>query len=74
MKEQIVDLQIDSIIKKYCLKMQEVDKTKNIPMIVKDLDHIVYDMYRQLYGLRDIRSDNYCLNTFTADNKKGHCC
>ncbi len=73
MKEQIVDLQIDSIIKKYCLKMQEIDKTKSIPMIVKDLDHIVYDMYRQLYGLRDIRSDNYCLNTFTADNKKGHC-
>lgn len=65
--------QIDSIIKKYCLKMQEVDKTKSIPMIVKDLDHIVYDMYRQLYGLRDIRSDNYNLNTFTADNKKGHC-
>jgi uncharacterized protein YihD (DUF1040 family) len=74
MKEQIVDLQINSIIKKYCLKMQEVDKTKSIPMIVKDLDHIVYDMYRQLYGLRDIRSDNYCLNIFTADNKKGHCC
>ena len=73
MKEQIVDLQIDSIIKKYCLKMQEVDKTKSIPMIVKDLDVIVYDMYRQLYGLRDIRSDNYCLNTFTSDNKKGHC-
>ena len=53
--------------------MQEVDKTKSIPMIVKDLDHIVYDMYRQLYGLRDIRSDNYCHNTITADNKKGHC-
>ena len=65
--------QIDSIIKKYCLKMQEVDKTKSIPMIVKDLDHIVYDMYRQLYGLFDIRSYNYCLNTFTADNKKVHC-
>lgn len=65
--------QIDSIIKKHCLKMQEIDKTKSIPMIVKDLDYIVYDMYRQLYGLRDIRSDNYNLNSFTADNKKGHC-
>ena len=64
---------INNIITEYSEKMQEVDKTKNIPMIVKDLDHIVYDMYRQLYGLRDIRSDNYCLNTFTADNKKGHC-
>jgi hypothetical protein len=64
---------INDIITEYSEKMQEVDKTKSIPMIVKDLDHIVYDMYRQLYGLRDIRSDNYCLNTFTADNKKGHC-
>jgi hypothetical protein len=33
--------QIDSIIKKHCLKMQEVDKTKNIPMTVKALDVIV---------------------------------
>ena len=43
-------------------------------MTVKDLDHIVYDMYRELYGLRDIRSSNYHLNNFTADDKKGHCC
>jgi septation ring formation regulator EzrA len=64
---------INDIITEYSEKMREVDKTKSIPMIVKDLDHIVYDMYRQLYGLRDIRADNYCLNTFTADNKKGHC-
>ena len=48
---------IDDIIKEHCLKMQEVDKTKSIPMIVKDLDHIVYSMYRDLYGLRDIRSN-----------------
>lgn len=54
--------------------MQEVDKNKSIPMTVKDLDHIVYDMYRELYGLRDIRSSNYHLNNFTADDKKGHCC
>ena len=66
--------QIDAIIKKHCLKMQEVDKTKSIPMTVKDLDHIVYDMYRELYGLRDIRASNYQLNSFTADDKKGHCC
>jgi len=66
--------QVDSIIKKHCLKMQEIDKTKSIPMTVKDLDHIVYDMYRELYGLRDIRASNYHLNNFTADDKKGHCC
>ena len=64
---------INDIITEYSEKMQEVDKTKSIPMIVKDLDHIVYDMYRQLYGLRDIRSSNYNLNSFTAENKKGHC-
>ena len=64
---------INDIITEYSEKMRVVDKIKSIPMIVKDLDVIVYDMYRQLYGLRDIRSDNYCLNTFTADNKKGHC-
>ena len=40
--------QIDSIIKKHCLKMQEVDKTKSIPMTVKELDIIVYNMYREL--------------------------
>jgi len=65
--------QIDSIIKKHCLKMQEVDKTKSIPMVVKELDVIVYSMYRELYGLRDIRSSNYNLNNFTAEDKKGHC-
>ena len=64
---------INDIITEYSEKMRGVDKTKSIPMVVKELDAIVYDMYRQLYGLRDIRSDNYCLNTFTADNKKGHC-
>ena len=66
--------QIDSIIKKHCLRMHEVDKNKSIPMHVKQLDGIVYDIYRELYGLRDIRADNYYLNSFTADDKKGHCC
>jgi hypothetical protein len=43
-------------------------------MTVKTLDVIVYEMYRELYGLRDIRASNYNLNSFTADDKKGHCC
>jgi hypothetical protein len=64
---------INDIITEYSEKMQEVDKTKSIPMVVKELDIIVYSMYRQLYGLRDIRSSNYNLNSFTAENKKGHC-
>jgi hypothetical protein len=64
---------INDIITEYSEKMRGVDKTKSIPMVVKELDVIVYDMYRQLYGLRDIRSSNYNLNSFTAENKKGHC-
>ena len=65
---------IEAIVANYTEKMKNVDKTKSIPMIVKQLDTIVYDMYRELYGLRDIRSNNYHLNSFTAEDKKGHCC
>jgi hypothetical protein len=65
---------IDTIIEDYTEKMKGIDNTKSIPMIVKELDHIVYAMYRELYGLRDIRHSNYNLNSFTADDKKGHCC
>jgi hypothetical protein len=64
---------INDIITEYSEKMRGVDKTKSIPMVVKELDVIVYSMYRELYGLRDIRSSNYNLNSFTAENKKGHC-
>jgi len=42
-------------------------------MTVKELDVIVYSMDREMYGLHDIRSSNYNLNNFTAENKKGHC-
>lgn len=65
---------IETIINTYSEKMKLVDKTKSIPLIVKELDGIVYDMYREIYGLRDIRHDNYYLNNITAENKKGHCC
>jgi len=65
---------IDTIIKDYTEKMRGIDNTRSIPMVVKELDGIVYSMYRELYGLRDIRHSNYHLNSFTADDKKGHCC
>jgi len=66
--------QIDSIIKNHCLRMQKVDQTKSIPIIVKQLDTIIYEMYHELYGLRDIGANNQYLNSFTAVDKKGHCC
>lgn len=65
---------IDAIINSYTEQMKLVDKTKSIPMIVKQLDKINYDMYTELYGLRDIRHDNFCLNKFTTNDKNGHCC
>lgn len=65
---------IESIICKHTELMKTVDTTKTIPMVVKQLDKLAYDMYRELYGLRDVRSDNYHLNSFTAEDKKGHCC
>lgn len=72
-KPIVLQENIKLIIAKYSAQMQSVDTTKSIPMIVKELDRITYEMYRELYGLRDIRHDNY-LNNFTAENKKGHCC
>lgn len=65
---------IDSIILKHTEIIKTVDTTKSIPLVVKQLDKMVYDMYRELYGLRDVRSNNYYLNSFTAEDKKGHCC
>jgi hypothetical protein len=69
-----MQIKIDNIIKDYTEKMRQIDNTHSIPMVVKELDGIVYDLYRELYGLRDIRHDNYYLNNFTAEDKKGHCC
>jgi len=65
---------IDTIILKHSEMLKTVDTTKSIPLVVKQLDKLVYDMYRELYGLRDVRSNNYYLNSFTAEDKKGHCC
>ena len=65
---------IEAVILKHSEILKTVDTTKSIPMVVKQLDALVYDMYRELYGLRDVRSNNYCLNSFTAEDKKGHCC
>lgn len=65
---------IDLVIQKHSELMKTVDTTKSIPMIVKELDKLTYEMYRELYGLRDVRSNNYYLNNFTSEDKKGHCC
>ena len=69
-----MDDKIQDILNRYSEQIKNADKSKSIPMLVKQLDHMVYEMYHELYGLRDIRANNYYLNSFTADDKKGHCC
>jgi len=73
MSKSLLEDNIKSIITTYCKQMRQVDSSKSIPMVVKDLDKIVTEMYRELYGLRDVKHVNY-LNKFTVENKKGHCC
>ena len=61
---------IDSIIKDYCEKLKNIDKTKSIPYVVKDIDKLVYQMYYELYALRGVPK----LAEPVETEKKGHCC
>ena len=63
--------QVDAIIKTYCKKLKKVDKTKNIPYVVKAIDKIVYEMYSELYHLRYPKKEDI---KPVEMNKKGHCC
>ncbi len=61
---------IDSIIKDYCKKLKKLDKTKSIPLLVKDIDKLIYDMYYDLHALRGVTR----LAEPVEIEKKGHCC
>lgn len=65
--------EIETIVDNYSKQLKLVDKTKSISLIVKEIDGIITNMYKELYGLRDIRHTNYSLNNSLHDNKKGHC-
>lgn len=63
--------QVDTIIKTYCKKLKKVDKSKNIPYVVRAIDKIIMEMYGDLHALRNVQRTN--MQPVQLD-KKGHCC
>jgi len=66
-------LDAESIVKKYCKKLKQIDTDQRIAKVVKNIDNIVQEMYIQLYTLNDPRRAIE-LNKSNKSNKKGHCC
>ena len=62
--------QITEIIVKHSELMNLIKCDKPIGKIIKEIDHIVQDMYLELYGLADGRK---CIVRQDSE-KKGHCC
>jgi hypothetical protein len=62
--------QISDIIGKHSELLNAIKSDKPIGKIVKEIDHIVQDLYLELYSLRDGRK---CLIRQETE-KKGHCC
>jgi hypothetical protein len=61
---------ISNIIGKHSELLNSIKGDKPIGKIVKEIDHIVQDMYLELYGLADGRK---CIIRQDSE-KKGHCC
>jgi hypothetical protein len=66
-------LDADSIVKKYCKKLKQIDTDQRIAKIIKNIDNIVQEMYVQLYTLNDPRRAIE-LTKSNKPGKKGHCC
>jgi hypothetical protein len=66
-------LDAESIVKKYCKKLKQIDTDQRIAKVVKNIDNIVQEMYVQLYTLNDPRRAIE-LNKSNKSGKKGHCC
>lgn len=61
---------ITEIIIKHSELLNSVNNNQPISRVIKELDHIVQNMYLELYGLKDGRK---CLMKQETE-KKGHCC
>lgn len=48
-----MEIQIVELLDRYSCKIKAVDTSNGVPRIVKDVDAIVCDLYRELYKLRD---------------------
>lgn len=62
--------QITEIITKHSELLNSIKGDQPIGKIVKEIDHIIQDMYIELYNLRDGRK---CIQRLEME-KKGHCC
>jgi hypothetical protein len=62
--------QITEIIINHSEMLNSVKNDQPISKIIKEIDHIVQDMYLELYGLADGRK---CIVRQDSE-KKGHCC
>jgi hypothetical protein len=62
--------QITNIILKHSELLNSITGDKPISKVVKEIDHIVQDMYLELYSLRDGRKG---MIRQEIENK-GHCC
>lgn len=66
-------LDANTIVKKYCKKLKQIDTDQRIAKVVKNIDNIVQEMYIQLYTLNDPRRAIE-LNKSNKPGKNGHCC
>jgi len=57
---------INKIISKHITKIEKIDTTQSLAKVVKEIDSITQDTYRELYNYREKKE--------TPDKKKGHCC
>mgnify|MGYP003654192553 CR=1 FL=1 len=57
---------INKIISKHIANVEKVDTTQSLAKVVKAIDTITQNTYRELYNYRERKE--------TPDKKKGHCC
>lgn len=62
--------QITEIITKHSELLNSINGDQPVGKIVKEIDHIIHNMYIELYGLQDGRK---CIQRLEVE-KKGHCC
>ena len=48
-----MEIKIVELLDRYSNKIKTVNTSNGVPRIVKDVDSIVCDLYRELYKLRD---------------------
>ena len=61
-----MDKSVNKIITKHIENIEKVDTTQSLAKVVKQLDSITQETYKELYNYREKKE--------TPNKKKGHCC